>query len=101
MPVLLTLVLQALYGAVDLLAVGKFGTTADISTVSTGSQTMQIVTCIVTGLSMGTTVLLGQRIGHKDDEGSALTVGTSIKVFSILGITLSFVMVLAAKPIDH
>ena len=62
---------------------------------------MQIVTCIVTGLSMGTTVLLGQRIGHKDDEGSALTVGTSIKVFSILGITLSFVMVLAAKPIAH
>lgn len=101
MPVLLTLVLQALYGAVDLLAVGKFGTTADISTVSTGSQIMQIVTCIVTGLSMGTTVLLGQRIGHKDDEGSALTVGTSIKVFSILGITLSFVMVLAAKPIAH
>lgn len=100
-PVLLALVLQALYGAVDLWAVGKFGTTADISAVSTGSQTMQIVTGIVTGLSMGTTVLLGQRIGHKDDEGSALTVGTSIKVFSILGITLSFVMVLAAKPIAH
>ncbi len=58
-PVLLALGLQALYGAVDLWAVGKFGTTADISAVSTGSQTMQIVTDIVTGLSMGTTVLLG------------------------------------------
>ena len=98
-PVLLALVLQALYGAVDLWAVGKFGTTADISAVSTGSQTMQIVTGIVTGLSMGTTVLLGQRIGHKDDEGSAQAVGTSIRVFGALGIALSFVMVLAAKPI--
>ena len=98
-PVLLALVLQALYGAVDLWAVGKFGTTADISAVSTGSQTMQIVTGIVTGLSMGTTVLLGQCIGHKDDEGSAQAVGTSIRVFGALGIALSFVMVLAAKPI--
>ena len=89
-PVLLALVLQALYGAVDLWAVGKFGTTADISAVSTGSQTMQIVTGIVTGLSMGTTVLLGQRIGHKNDEGAAQAVGTSIKVFAVLGIVLSF-----------
>lgn len=100
-PVLLTLVLQALYGAVDLWAVGKFGTTADISAVSTGSQTMQIVTGIVTGLSMGTTVLLGQRIGQKDDERAAQVVGTSIRVFTALGIALSFLMVLAAKTIAH
>lgn len=98
-PVLLALVLQALYGAVDLWAVGKFGTTADISAVSTGSQTMQIVTSIVTGLSMGTTVLLGQCIGHQDDDGAAQAVGTSIKVFAALGVVLSLVMLLAAKPI--
>ena len=98
-PVLLALVLQALYGAVDLWAVGKFGTTADISAVSTGSQTMQIITGIVTGLSMGTTILLGQRIGQKDDNGAAQVVGTSIRIFGILGIALSVVMVAAAKPI--
>lgn len=98
-PVLLTLVLQALYGAVDLWAVGMFATTADISAVSTGSQTMQIVTGIVTGLSMGTTVLLGQRIGNKDDEGAARVIGSSVGIFSILGIALSIVMVFAAKPI--
>lgn len=100
-PVLLALILQALYGAVDLWAVGKFATTADISAVATGSQTMQIVTGIVTGLSMGTTVLLGQKIGKKDNEGAANTVGTSIKVFGILGIALSVIMVFAAKPIAH
>ncbi len=100
-PVLLTLVLQALYGAVDLWAVGKFGTTADISAVSTGSQTMQIITGIVTGLSMGTTVLLGQRIGHRDDEGSAQVVGASIRIFGILGIVLSIAMVPVAKPIAY
>ncbi len=101
LPVLLALVLQALYGAVDLWAVGKFATTADISAVATGSQTMQIITGIVTGLSMGTTVLLGQKIGQKDDEGAANTVGTSIKVFGILGIALSIIMVFAARPVAH
>lgn len=98
-PVLLALLLQALYGAVDLWAVGKFGTTADISAVSTGSQTMMIVTGIVTGLSMGTTILLGQRIGNQDGEGAAVVVGTSIKIFGILGIVLSVIMLIAAKPV--
>ena len=50
-----------MYGAVDLQVVGKFGTAADISAVSTGSQLMQTVTIVITGLSMGVTVLLGQK----------------------------------------
>ena len=52
-PVLLALLLQTMYGAVDLQVVGMFGTAADISAVSTGSQLMQTVTIVVTGLSMG------------------------------------------------
>ena len=64
LPVLLALLLQAMYGAVDLQVVGKFGTAADISAVSTGSQIMQTVTIVITGLAMGITVLLGQKIGE-------------------------------------
>ena len=59
LPVLLALLLQAMYGAVDLQVVGKFGTAADISAVSTGSQIMQTITIVITGLAMGVTVLLG------------------------------------------
>ena len=88
-PVLLALILQALYGAVDLWAVGRFGTTADISAVSTGSQTMQMVIGGITGLSMGVTVLLGRAMGR----------GDSLWVFGLLGAALSLVMVLAAGPI--
>ena len=57
LPVLLALLLQAMYGAVDLQVVGKFGTAADISAVSTGSQIMQSITVIITGLAMGITML--------------------------------------------
>ncbi len=96
LPVLLALLLQALYGAVDLWAVGKFGTTADVSAVATGSQAMQIITGLVTGLSMGVTVLLGIHVGRKDHDGAAKTIGSSLWGFAVLGIILTIITVLAA-----
>ena len=95
-PVLLALILQALYGAVDLWAVGKFAATADISAVATGSQTMQIITGLVTGLATGATVLLGIYIGRKKPDDAAKVVGSSIFVFTILGVILTIAIVLAA-----
>lgn len=56
-PILGALVLQAAYGAVDLLVVGRFGTTSRLSAVSTGSQVLNLVTFIITQLAMGITVL--------------------------------------------
>ena len=52
-PVFFTLFLQALYGGVDLLVVGQFAATADVSGVATGSMLMSTVTMVITGLSMG------------------------------------------------
>ena len=78
LPVLLALLLQAMYGAVDLQVVGKFGTAADISAVSTGSQIMQTVTIVITGLAMGITVLLGQKIGEDRPEEAGAAVGSGI-----------------------
>lgn len=98
-PVLCALLLQALYGAVDLWAVGTFCGEADVSAVATGSQTMLIITGIVTGLSMGTTVLLGKKMGSNDDKGAADTIGTSICLFALLGIILSGVITVAAPKI--
>lgn len=96
LPILLALVLQALYGAVDLWAVGKFAATGDISAVTTGSQVMSIVTSLITGLTMGTTVLLGMRVGSDDHDGAAAVVSGSVWIFGALGAALSIVLVLAA-----
>ena len=60
-PVLLALFLQTFYGAFDMWAVGRFCGSAEVSAVSTGSQTMLIITGLTSGLSMGTTVLLGMK----------------------------------------
>lgn len=64
-PILGALVLQAMYGAVDILIVGQFGTTAGISAVSTGSNIVNLVIFTVTGLAMGITVVIGMYLGQK------------------------------------
>jgi Na+-driven multidrug efflux pump len=67
-PVLGALILQAAYGAVDLLVVGRFGDASSISAVGTGSSFMQMVTFIITSLAMGSTVVIGQHIGERKPE---------------------------------
>ncbi len=98
-PMVLALVLQALYGTVDLIIVGEFGDTASIAAVSSGAQVMNLVTNIIIGLTMGVTVCLGQYIGAKDPQKSADTIGTTIFVFGILSVVLSAVLLIFNKQI--
>ena len=98
-PVLLALLLQAMYGAVDLLVVGKFGHTADISGVSTGSQLMQMVTFAVTSLAMGLTVLIGQRIGEGRPQEAGKIVGSGLVLFAAVGAGLTAVLLALAVPL--
>ena len=67
-PVLGALILQAMYGAVDLLVVGQFGTDAGISAVATGSNIINLVTFVITSLTMGVTVLIGRYLGEGRNE---------------------------------
>ena len=64
-PFLLASILQALYGAVDLLVVGQFADSARVSAVAIGGQVMQTITGIVLGISTGGTVVIGQYIGAR------------------------------------
>ena len=68
LPVLAALFLQTMYGAVDMMIVGRFSQASEVSAVSTGSWIMQTITTAIVGLSMGTTILLGRRIGEKQPE---------------------------------
>lgn len=98
-PMMLTLLLQALYGAVDLAAVGRFGSPSSVSAVSNGSQIMQTVSEFIAGLAMGLTVLIGRFSGAKDDESAARTLGGAIKLFSAVGVILTAVMIVFAGKI--
>lgn len=84
LPVLLALLLQAMYGAVDLWVVGRFAEAADISGVATGSQIMHTLTGIVTGLAMGVTIQMGQLIGEGRPERAGKAIGAGVVMFAIL-----------------
>ncbi len=99
LPVFGALILQAAYGAVDLLVVGWFGSAASIAAVGTGSAFMQMVTFVITSLAMGSTVVIGHHVGAKDRDRAGCAVGTSIILFLIIGIVLTVVLELSAGSI--
>lgn len=99
-PVLGALVLQAAYGAVDLFVVGRFGTTAGLSAVSTGSQVLNLVTFVITQFAMGITVLIARYIGEKKQKHIGALIGGSTILFGIVSVFLFIIMVLFATPIS-
>ncbi len=91
-PIFLSLLLQITYGTVDLLIVGQFSGIGDVSAVTIGSQIMHAVTALCAGLSMGTTILIGQYIGAKHETQAAKVVGVSIALFTCISFLLSFLL---------
>lgn len=100
MPVLGALILQAAYGAVDLLVVGRFGSTSGLSAVSTGSQVLNLVTFVVVQFAMGITVLIARYLGEKRPEKIGAVIGGGAVVFTIMSVVLFIVMVFFAHPIS-
>lgn len=98
-PIFGALVLQAMYGAVDILVVGWFGTTAGISGVSTGSNIVNLVIFTITGLTMGVTVVMGQYLGEKKREKVGRVVGGAIWLFFILAVIIAAAMLVFARPL--
>lgn len=100
LPILGALILQAVYGAVDLFVVGKFGSTAGLSAVSTGSQVLNLVTFVVTQFAMGITVLIARYIGEKKTGQIGKVLGGGVVVFTIISIGLFIFMVCFARLIS-
>lgn len=98
-PVLMALFLQAMYGAVDLLIVGKFASSADVSAVSTGSQIMHTITNLISSMCMGMTIILGQKIGEKKASEGGRIIGSGLLMFLIIGILLTIVLPLSAPEL--
>ena len=101
-PILIALLLQAMYGAVDLLIVGRFGgASADVfvSAVSTGSQIMMTLTIVITGLAMGLTVYVGTKIGAGKRAEAGRIIGSGISFFAMLSAVVTVVMVLSSSAL--
>lgn len=93
LPVLLALLLQAMYGAIDLAVVGQFASSADVSAVATGSQIMFTLTGLVSSFAMGATILLARQIGEGRADQGGETVGACIVLFCFIGVGMTVLIV--------
>lgn len=99
LPYLLSYFLQTLYGLADLFIIGQFDTVASTTAVSIGSQVMHMLTVMIVGLAMGTTVSIGQAVGGRDRRRAAQDVGNTVTLFLTLSILLMAVLVALVDPI--
>lgn len=99
LPVLGALILQAAYGAVDLLVIGLYSDASGISAVGTGSAFMSMVTFIITSLAMGSTVTIARHIGEQNSRKAGDAVGCTILLFAIIGVIFTFVFELYTRCI--
>ena len=99
LPVLGALILQAAYGAVDLLVVGRFGDASSIAAVGTASAFMQMVTFVITSLAMGITVVVGHHIGEGRSDLAGDAVGAAVVLFAVLGVVMTAALEFFAEDI--
>ena len=98
-PFLAANILQSLYGAVDLFVVGKYCTAESVAAVSTGTQVTQIITSLITGLTLGSTILIGQYTGSREFEMVKKIIGTTLTVFAVAAVVLTVVLLLLERPL--
>ena len=99
LPYLLSYFLQTLYGMADLYITGQFNGVDSITAVSNGSQVMHMLTVIIVGLPMGTTVIIGKAIGGNKLDNAGRAIGNTITLFMGIAIVMTIVFLIAAKPI--
>lgn len=98
-PYMLANLLQALYGAADMIIVGQFTDAAGLSAVAIGSQFMMFINGMVIGMSAGGTILIGQYFGAGLDDEIERTIATMFTLFAIIGAALTAVLIFAVKPL--
>lgn len=99
LPYLLSYFLQTLYGMADLFIVGQFNGVDSITSVSVGSQIMHMITVMIVGLAMGSTVTIGRAVGARRADQAARTVGNTITLFMGLSLAITVLLLAVVKPI--
>ncbi len=92
LPYMLAYFLQMLYGLADLFVIGRYCDVSSITAVSIGAQVMHMVTVVIIGLAMGTTVLTARAVGSHDTARAASVIGNTITLFALLAVLLAGVL---------
>ena len=99
LPYLLSYLLQTLYGMADLFIIGRYEGVAGTTAVAVGSQVMHMLTVMIVGLAMGTTVSIARAIGADDQPQAAAATGNTVTLFLSLSLMLTVGLLLLRRPI--
>lgn len=99
LPYLLSYFLQTLYGMADLFIIGQFDGVASTTAVSIGSQVMHMLTVIIVGLAMGTTVSIAQAVGARESKKVSQNVGNTVVLFMIVSLAVMVLLLILVRPI--
>ena len=99
LPYLLSYFLQTLYGMADLFIIGQFEGVSSTTAVSIGSQVMHMLTVMIVGLAMGTTVSIGQAVGAGDRKQAARDIGSTVTLFMGVSLALMVLLLVLVRPI--
>jgi len=99
LPYFLSYFLQTLYGMADLYIVGQFNAVESTTAVSIGSQIMHMITVMIVGLAMGTTVSIGHETGAKNEKQVLVTIGNTVTLFFTLSVAAALVLTVCIRPI--
>ena len=99
LPYLLSYFLQTLYGLADLFIIGQFEGVASTTAVSIGSQVMHMLTVMIVGLAMGSTVCIGQAVGAGDKKHTSAAIGNTVTLFMLLSVVITALLLALVRPI--
>ena len=99
LPYLLSYFLQTLYGLADLFIIGQFEGVASTTAVSIGSQVMHMLTVMIVGLAMGSTVCIGQAVGAGDKKHASAAIGNTVTLFMLLSVVITALLLALVRPI--
>lgn len=99
LPYLLSYFLQTLYGMADLFIIGQFNGVDSTTAVSVGSQVMHMLTVMIVGLAMGSTVMIGKAVGAEDNQQASRAIGNTVTLFMGVAAVITVLLLILVKPI--
>ena len=99
LPFLASYFLQTLYGMADLVIIGQYEGVASTTAVSVGSQVMHMITVMIVGLAMGSTVAISHAVGAGDRNRARRDIGGTVALFTVVAVALTVALTLLKNVI--
>ena len=100
-PIILTNLIQQLYGMVDLMVIGHFVGSIGTVGVATGGEMADMVTPVAMGFSTAGQIFIAQLVGARQEKRAKQTVGTLLTFMFIVAVLLGAIVILFCDPILH